>query len=29
MPARYNSPSELDAEITPGENQVSFDLKSK
>ena len=29
LPARYNSQSELKAEITPGENQVSFDLKSK
>jgi hypothetical protein len=29
IPQRYNSASELTAEIKPGPNQVDFDLKSK
>jgi hypothetical protein len=29
IPVRYNSQSELKAEIKPGENQVDFDLKTK
>ena len=29
LPARYNSQSELTADVKPGQNEISFDLKKK